>query len=195
VRFENSFTVTVPLERVWEYVLDIPSLAPCIPGAELTEVVSPSEFKGTVTVKLGAVKVAYRGTVELTEIDRDAHRVVLRANGSETHGAGAASGTVTSTLTADAASKTTVTIVSEIIISGRVAQFGRNIMQDVSNRLIQQFAVCLEANLSAHGTDSDAQTATAAELNMLPVMMDVTKAKLARGLTRLSRRDGEKSEA
>src|SRR5579872_2376601 len=163
MQVENSFSVEAPIESVWSYLLDVRAVAPCIPGAELTEVVSDSEYRGSVTVKLGAVKVSYKGTVVLTEIDHENHRVVLTAKGSETRGAGAASGTVTSTVTAESARRTRVDLVSEIQISGRVAQFGRNIVQDVSNRLIQDFARCLESNLSQPHVESDAEPSTGDE--------------------------------
>ncbi|HEV3312388.1 MAG TPA: SRPBCC family protein, partial [Chloroflexota bacterium] len=146
MEFENSFSVAAPLEQVWTYLLDVKAVAPCVPGAELTEIVSDTEFKGAVKIKLGAVQVNYRGTVVLKEVDNEAHRVVIVATGSETRGTGSASGTVTSTAVQDG-QRTTVRMLSEIVVTGRVAQFGRNIMQDVSSKLIKDFAACVEAHL------------------------------------------------
>jgi carbon monoxide dehydrogenase subunit G len=149
---ENSFTVNAPVSQVWTYLLDVQAVAPCVPGAQLTEIVSDTEFRGTVTVKLGgAVKVSYNGTVTLTEVNEVNHRVVLVANGSETRGAGGANATVTSTLSEENGT-TTVNIVSEITVSGRFAQFGRNIIQDVSNKLIKEFATCLESTIQSNST-------------------------------------------
>jgi carbon monoxide dehydrogenase subunit G len=152
MQFENTFSVEAPIERVWDYLLDVQAVAPCVPGAELTEVVSDTEFKGTVKVKLGAVQVSYKGTLVLKEVDESERRVVLVASGNETRGAGSASGTVTSYLVADSPGRTTVRIVSDVNITGRVAQFGRNIMQDVSNRLIREFAKCVESSVMARET-------------------------------------------
>ncbi len=149
MQFENTFSVDAPIDRVWSYLLDVQAVAPCVPGAELTEIVSDTEFKGTVKVKLGAVQVSYKGTLALKEVDEAARKVVLVASGNETRGSGSASGTVTSHLVAESAARTSVRIVSEVNITGRVAQFGRNIMQDVSNRLIREFAKCVESNLVA----------------------------------------------
>lgn len=163
MEFENNFSVKAPVERVWSYLLDVQAVAPCVPGAALTEVVSDTEYKGTVKIKLGAVQVNYRGTLVLKEVDDAAHRVVISASGSETRGTGSASGTVTSTITQEDANTTSVHMVSEIVVTGRVAQFGRNIMQDVANRLIREFAKCLEANLTEQGMQTAAgaqQTAT-----------------------------------
>lgn len=149
MEFENKFSVDAPIDTVWAYLLDVPSIAPCVPGTQLTEVVNDTEYKGTVKIKLGAAQISYRGTITLREVDEKVRRVVLSASGSETRGAGSVSGTVTSTLTEEPAGRTGVHIVSEVNVTGRVAQFGRNIMQDVSNRLIREFASCLQANLNS----------------------------------------------
>jgi uncharacterized protein len=149
MQFENSFSVVAPIDKVWAYLLDVQAVAPCLPGAELTETVSDTEYKGSVKIKLGAMQVNYKGSVVLKEVDEGSRRVVMTATGSETRGTGGASGTVTSTLTADGPEKTTIHLLSEVNITGRVAQFGRNIIQDVSNKLIRDFAQCLEANLTA----------------------------------------------
>jgi carbon monoxide dehydrogenase subunit G len=159
LQFENTFSVVAPIERVWTYLLDVEQVAPCLPGAELTETVSSTEYKGAVKVKLGAMQVSYRGTLVLNEIDESGHRIVMTATGSETRGTGGASGTVTSTLTAESPTKTNVVILSEVNITGRVAQFGRNIMQDVSNKLIREFAQCLETRLSADQTAASTPSA------------------------------------
>jgi carbon monoxide dehydrogenase subunit G len=152
MQFENSFSVDAPLSRVWEFLLNVQEVAPCVPGAELTEVISDREYKGMVKIKLGAVQMTYRGTVVLKEVDEQSHRVVLSASGSESRGTGSASGTVTSTLVEEGPNRTTVTLLSEINVTGRVAQFGRNIMQEVANRLIREFAQCLERKLMAGPT-------------------------------------------
>lgn len=227
MRVDNSFSVEAPLQRVWTHLLDVPAVAPCVPGAELTEVISETEYRGTIKVKLGAAQLSYRGTLLLKEVDVEARRIVLSAKGSETKGSGGASGTVTSVLAEDGPGRTTVTMTSEIAVSGKVAQLGRNIIQDVSNKLIKDFAHCLEANLQSHGGErtetappaspgpSGAQAATAAggegaptaesspashdhpaggagetkaaELKVLPLVADVAKARLARGLRRVAR--------
>lgn len=158
--FTNSFTVNVPLQQVWEYMLDAEKVTPCVPGAELTEIIDQSHFKGTVKVKLGAVQMSYRGDLEM-EPDDASHSIVLRAKGTEMRGSGGASGTVTTRLT-ESEGSTTVVMESHVDVTGRVAQFGRGIMQDVANRLVKDFARCLEVQLTAASGAGEAATAPAA---------------------------------
>lgn len=147
MEFDNHFTVNAPLQRVWEFLLNVQEVAPCMPGAQLTEVVSDTEYKGTVKVKLGAVQMSYKGTATIKEIDEETHTVVLVASGRETRGTGNASSTTTSRLEAEGADRTLVNLHSQVDVSGRVAQFGRSIMQDVASRLIGEFSRNLEAKL------------------------------------------------
>jgi carbon monoxide dehydrogenase subunit G len=149
MEFDNNFTVNAPLQRVWDFLLDVQEVAPCMPGAELTEVVSDTEYKGTVKVKLGAVQMSYKGTATISQIDEATHTVVLVASGRETRGTGNASSTTTSHLEEEGPSRTIVHLNSQVDVSGRVAQFGRGIMQDVASRLIGEFARNLEAKLMA----------------------------------------------
>jgi uncharacterized protein len=156
--FTNQFTVNAPLSAVWELLLNVEEVAPCVPGAELTEVVDETHYKGTVKVKLGAAQVSYRGEAEL-RVDEDRHTISLQARGTEARGSGGASGTVTSRLTEVSAGVTQVDIDSHIDVSGRVAQFGRGIMQDVANRLMRDFSNCLEKKLTDSASSNTETTA------------------------------------
>jgi uncharacterized protein len=147
MEFDNSFTVNAPLQVVWDFLLNVQEVAPCMPGAKLTEVVSDTEYKGTVKIKLGAVQMSYKGTATISQIDEATHTVVLVASGRETRGTGNASSTTTSHLEEEGPSRTVVHLNSQVDVSGRVAQFGRGIMQDVASRLIGEFARNLEAKL------------------------------------------------
>jgi carbon monoxide dehydrogenase subunit G len=147
MEFDNSFTVNAPLQRVWDFLLNVEEVAPCMPGAVLTEVVSDTEYKGTVKVKLGAVQISYKGTATIRDVDEAAHTMVLVASGRETRGTGNASSTTTSQLVEEGPNRTVVNLHSQVDVSGRVAQFGRSIMQDVASRLIGEFARNLEAKL------------------------------------------------
>lgn len=148
MEFTNSFTVLAPLSEVWTFMLDAQEVAPCVPGAQITETIDERHYKGTVKVKLGAVQMNYRGEMEL-DPDEAARRIILRAKGSELRGSGGASGTVTTFLVEGPDGGTEVNIHSQIDVTGRVAQFGRGIMQDVANRLIREFAQCLEQKIVA----------------------------------------------
>lgn len=171
MEFTNSFTVKAPLETVWAFMLDAREVAPCVPGAELTESLDATHHRGTVKVKLGAVQMSYRGELEI-EPDEAARTIVLRARGSETRGSGGATGTFTTTLTSPPEGGTHVDIQTHVDVTGRVAQFGRGIMQDVANRMIKEFAGCLEQKLSANadvsGSSPPAQAAAVAHEEVAP---------------------------
>ncbi|MHB1776680.1 MAG: SRPBCC family protein [Acidimicrobiales bacterium] len=147
----NEFTVGIPPEQAWDVLTDVERIAPCLPGARLTEVVG-DEFHGVVKVKVGPISTEYRGVATFVEQDAGARRAVLRAEGREARGQGTARATVTATL-APAGEATTVRVVTDLAVSGRVAQFGRGVLADVSSRLLAQFAEALEATVSAGGAD------------------------------------------
>jgi uncharacterized protein len=151
---ENSFEVPAPIDRVWTYLLDVGKVVPCMPGAKLTETIDDANWKGSVTVKLGPVSLAFAGKVTMEERDETSHRAVLKASGMEQRGKGAATATITSTLQPTPAG-TSVHIVQDLKVSGQAAQFSRGMMQDVSNKLTQEFADCLKANMEAEQQAED----------------------------------------
>lgn len=148
VLLENTLDVPAPIDRVWDVMLDVERVAPCMPGAELTEVVDDRTWKGKVAIKLGPVALSFAGTVTMQERDEATHTVVLKADGRETKGKGSASATVTSRLE-EAGAVTHVAITSDVTISGALAQFGRGMIADVSQRMTDQFAACLAAQMAA----------------------------------------------
>jgi carbon monoxide dehydrogenase subunit G len=145
----HEFTVAVPVEQAWDVFTDVARIAPCMPGAELTEV-NGGTYHGQVKIKVGPITAQYKGTASFAEKDEAARRVVLEASGRDTRGQGTASATVTAAMVEDAGS-TTVSIVTDLSVSGRVAQFGRGVMGDVSARLLEQFVHDLEADVLAQG--------------------------------------------
>ncbi len=145
---ENSFEVPAPVDRLWAYLLDVERVAPCMPGAELTEVIDDRNWKGKVNMKFGPVALSFAGTVTMEERDDAAHRVVLKAQGMEQRGKGAASAGVTSWLE-PGEGKTTVKIVADITLTGTVAQLSRGLLPDVSAKLTRQFVDCLQTNMGA----------------------------------------------
>ena len=147
MKIENEFLVQAPVETVWSYMLDVERIAPCAPGAELTEVVDERTWKGKVVVKIGPVGLSFAGTVVLQERDDRAHTVVLKADGREQRGKGAATAVVRSQLE-DVDGGTKVSIDTDLTISGAVAQYGRGMVLDISQRLTREFADCLQRNLS-----------------------------------------------
>jgi carbon monoxide dehydrogenase subunit G len=146
MRIDNSFTVGLPAEDAWKVLLDVERIAPCMPGAELQEI-TEDEYRGVVKVKLGAITAQYKGAVRFAEVDEAGRRIVLRAEGRETRGQGNASATVTAALRPAGEGRTEVAIETDLTISGKIAQFGRGVMADVSSKLLGEFARCLESTI------------------------------------------------
>jgi carbon monoxide dehydrogenase subunit G len=147
MRLDHSFTVPVPVDEAWQVLLDVPRIAPCMPGAALTEFDGDS-FAGTVKVKLGPIGLTYRGTGRFVDRDEAARRVVIEASGRDTRAAGTAAATVTATLAPEGDS-TRVDVATDLTVTGKPAQFGRGMLADVSGKLIGQFADCLAATIAA----------------------------------------------
>ena len=145
MRLENAFTVPAPVDRAWAVLLDVERVAPCLPGAAL-DGGDGTEFSGTMTIKLGPVTSRYSGTVRIEEADAPARRAVLRAEARDARGDGTAAATITTQLEPDG-SGTRVEVVTELRVSGPAAQFGRGVMQDVSGKLMRQFADCLAGEM------------------------------------------------
>ena len=147
---ENEFTVTAPVEDLWAYLLDVERIAPCMPGAELTEIVDERTWKGKLNAKFGPVTMAFAGTVVMESRDDEAKRVVLKARGMEQKGKGAAEATVTSWLEPGPGDgRTTVKMQAEIVLTGTAAQLSRGLLPEISRKLTQQFADCLQASMQA----------------------------------------------
>lgn len=145
----TRFSLDAPLGVVWAYLLDIPKIAHCVPGAQLLEVIDERTYGGKIGVKLGPIDIGYRGRIHIEEIDPASHTVRARAEGSETRGRGGASATVTSTMSTEDG-KTVVTMDADVAVSGLVAQFGRSgLIQQVSQHLANRFAQCVQQELKA----------------------------------------------
>jgi carbon monoxide dehydrogenase subunit G len=160
VLIEDTFSVHTPVDRLWAFIQDVERIAPCLPGAELTEVVDDRTWKGKVLVKFGPVQMSFSGTVVMEEKDDVAHRARLSAKGAEQRGKGVANATVDSWLEPAGEDGTTVHIRSDITITGAAAQMSRGLLPEVSKLLTRQFAGCLEAKLKEE--DPSVTVATAA---------------------------------
>jgi carbon monoxide dehydrogenase subunit G len=156
VQIENEFTVAAPVDDLWTFLLDVERIAPCMPGAELTETVDERTWKGKINMKLGPVSLSFAGIVEMEERDDVAHRAKLRAKGMEQKGKGAANASVESWLE-PAGDETTVKMVADIQLTGAVAQLSRGLLPEVSRRLTAQFAECLHETIVS---DTASKTAT-----------------------------------
>ena len=161
MKINNEFTVSAPVEKAWDVILDLERVAPCLPGASIQET-DGDEYKGTMKVKIGPITATYKGTVKFEETDEQNRRAVLNAKGSG--GQGTASATITSTME-EQDGKTKVNVETDMKLSGRAAQFGRGgIAQDVASKMLTRFAECLEQEISggaeAEGGAAEGQTTT-----------------------------------
>jgi uncharacterized protein len=157
MRIENVVEVDAPVDRVWALVNDIPRVAPCMPGGALTNVVDEQTYEGTVAVKLGPLRMSYKGTVVIQDVDEAGRSARLAASGKDTKGAGTARATVDTRLEPVGDARTRMSVTSDVQLTGRVASFGRGgAINDVATRLFREFADCLRATLEAE------QAATAA---------------------------------
>jgi uncharacterized protein len=160
---ENEFTVVAPTDFTWNYLLDVEKIAPCMPGAELTDVIDDKNWKGKMNMKFGPVAMSFAGTVTMESRDDVAHKVVLHAKGMEQKGKGAANATVTSWLEPGAADgQTLVKMTADIALTGAVAQMSRGLIPEISKRLTQQFADCLQESMSAAQASAQGGAAQAA---------------------------------
>jgi carbon monoxide dehydrogenase subunit G len=148
MRIDNSFTVGQPPELLWATLLDVESIVPCMPGAELTQVVDDRTWKGTLHAAFGPVSMSFAGTVSMQERDDDAKRVVLKAKGRERKGKGAGDATVTAWLEPGDV-ETTVMMQADITLSGAAAQLSRGLLPEISRKLTQQFADCLRDTMAS----------------------------------------------
>ena len=148
MRIENSFEVPASPERAWALLLDVPRIVPCMPGATLDETVDESNWKATMAVKLGPISLNFKTDVKREEADDSAHRAKLSARAREARGRGNANATIESWL-APQNGGTKVELVTDLHLTGPVAQYGRGLVQDVSSQLVTQFADCLKRQLDS----------------------------------------------
>ncbi|WP_273844828.1 SRPBCC family protein [Rubrobacter calidifluminis] len=156
MKIENQFTVGVPVERAWNVMLDLERIAPCLPGASIQEQQEDGTYKGTMKVKIGPITANYRGTVSYKERDDSGHRAVLEATGRDARGQGTASATITATLE-EADGGTRVNVETDMRLTGRAAQFGRGVAQDVASKIFEQFADCLEREIAGGEETSESE--------------------------------------
>ena len=158
----HQFTVAVPVEDAWRILTDVERIAPCLPGAQLQEVEGDT-YRGIVKVKVGPIQAQFKGQASFLERDDVAHKAVLKGEGRDTTGKGNASALITAELTAVDATSTSVTVNTDLSITGKVAQFGRGAMADISDKLLAQFVDNLNTLIAEQpGTPAAAAPAAAA---------------------------------
>ncbi|MEV4620427.1 SRPBCC family protein [Asanoa sp. NPDC049573] len=162
MELEHEFTVAAPVDRAWDVLLDLDTVVPCMPGAALTGQ-DGDTFDGTVKVKLGPVSMTFAGKGTFVERDEASRTVVVEASGRDSRGGGTAKATVRATLSPSAdPTATDVHVHTDLAVTGRIAQFGRGMIADVSGRLLTQFTDCLQGKLAGGASVAAQQTATSA---------------------------------
>ena len=158
MKINNEFTVGVPAEQAWDIMLDLERIASCVPGAGIQESRDDGEYAGTMKVKIGPITANYKGTVKIEEANEENRRAVLKATGRDARGQGTASATIVSTLQEEGEG-TRVNVKTDMRLTGRAAQFGRGIAQDVATKMLGQFAGCLERKIGGSQEEAAASSA------------------------------------
>jgi uncharacterized protein len=158
---KSDFEVAEPIDKVWQFFENIPQVATCLPGAELSEDLGGDKYKGRVAVRMGPVRLQFAGTADITERDEAAKRVVVHAAGAEERGRGQASMTVTATL-ARAGRGTRVDVTQDLQLAGAAAQYGRGMISDVTSVLMRDFATNMQDRINRLDRGESAEQIAAA---------------------------------
>ena len=190
----SEFEVAAPVEQVWRYLLDVPRMAPNLPGTELTEVVDEDTYRGRVSVKLGPVSLRFAGTATIVERDEAEHKIVLDAAGAEERGKGQAAMLLTATL-AKAGGGTRITVRQDLQIAGAAAQFGRGMITDVTGVLLHRFADNVAADIDAWSRGEARASAKAAPAEGLRIGVQAALTALRRVFRRFFGSDARRRAA
>jgi carbon monoxide dehydrogenase subunit G len=164
MKLEQSFEVDAPLERVWEALIDVERVAPCLPGASVSGRNEDGSYAGMFTIKIGPTSASYGGKLEMVTVDEQAHRATMHAHGTDKRGQGGADATIVSYLVPIGEAKTKVEVDTDYKITGRLARFGRGgMIEDISQRLLREFAKRLQASLTGSQQPAEAPTASVTE--------------------------------
>jgi uncharacterized protein len=191
----HAFTVEVPVEDAWRILTNVERIAPCLPGAQLQEI-EGDVYRGAVKVKVGPIQAQFKGQASFVEFDEIAHKVVLKGEGRDIGGKGNASALITAELTALTETSTSVTVNTDLSVTGKVAQFGRGAMADISDKLLAQFVVNLNEMIAASDTTPAEAAAPAAETPAPePAAATATDAPVEPAQPTVRKIDGPEAEA
>jgi len=152
-KIEEEFEVRAPVQKVWEYLIDPAKVVVCIPGAELLEALDERTFVGAVKVKVGPMTMSYKGRMKFTEVDEQGHQVRMVGEGREASGAGSAKVTMLSKVAPLDGGKALVVVNAEVDLVGKIVQFGRGMIEEVSRQLFRQFSACVKQRLEVGVAD------------------------------------------
>ncbi len=161
MKLEQSFTVAAPVEQVWDMLVDVERVAPCLPGAEITGQRPDGSYEGNFTVKLGPTTASYRGSLKMDSLDEASRTATMHANGTDKRGQGGAHAVIVSTLRQEG-EETVVDVSTDFTITGRLARFGRGgMIEDISKRMMRDFSQCLQATITSEPAAAEAPAAAA----------------------------------
>ncbi|HET9477474.1 MAG TPA: SRPBCC family protein [Dehalococcoidia bacterium] len=189
INLKESFHVNAPIDAVWQFLLDPHQVAPCMPGAELDEVVGDDTFLGNIKVKVGPIVARYKGRVQFTRVEPSSHEIEMTADGQEA-GGGTARGTISSRLQALDSNRTEVVAEATAEVTGRVAQFGRGMIQGISQQLFREFAASVTQRLES----PEAATGAAPEskpIRIIPLVLGQIWRSIVGFFRKLFRRSGQ----
>jgi carbon monoxide dehydrogenase subunit G len=159
MKLEQSFTVAAPVEQVWDMLVDVERVAPCLPGAEITGQTPDGAYEGNFTVKLGPTTASYRGSLRMQSLDEASRTATMTAKGTDKRGQGGANATIVSTMRQEG-EETVVDVVTDFTITGRLARFGRGgMIEDISKRMMRDFSQCLQASMASEPAPAAAESA------------------------------------
>jgi uncharacterized protein len=162
MKLEQSFTVAAPVEQVWDMLVDVERVAPCLPGAEITGQGPDGSYEGNFTVKLGPTTASYRGSLRMDSLDEASRTATMHAKGTDKRGQGGANATIVSSMRQDG-EETVVDVVTDFTITGRLARFGRGgMIEDISKRMMRDFSQCLQASMASEPAPAAAESAAPA---------------------------------
>jgi carbon monoxide dehydrogenase subunit G len=162
MKLEQSFTVAAPVEQVWDMLIDVERVAPCLPGAEVTGQRPDGSYEGNFTVKLGPTTASYRGSLKMDSLDEASRTATMHANGTDKRGQGGAHAVIVSTLHQEG-EETVVDVITDFTITGRLARFGRGgMIEDISKRMLRDFSQCLQASMASEPAPAAAESAAPA---------------------------------
>jgi carbon monoxide dehydrogenase subunit G len=174
----NDFTVEVPIDEAWKILTDVERIAPCLPGAQLQEI-NGDTYSGVVKVKVGPILAQFKGDAEFVERDEAGHRAVLKAKGRDTGGKGNAEALITAQLVEKGPTSTLVTVTTDLTITGRIAQFGRGALAEVSAKLLKQFVEQLHETVLVPGAAAGEPAASVSEAAASPDAASTTNSSAA----------------
>ena len=180
MKLDQSFEIAAPLDAVWTALIDVEFVAPCLPGAELSGRDDDGSYRGTFTVKLGPTTAVYNGVLRIEDVDGATHTATLHARGTDKRGQGSATATIVNNVAAvEGGSR--VDAVTDLTITGRLARFGRSgMIEDISNRLLRDFATCLQSKLAQPAEASQPAPQPAPEVRGISLFVSVLLERLRR---------------